>query len=140
MQEQQNDLFDGISIDLQAKQTLASIASWAMICVVTAVIGYVITILGLFTKPAVTVRSEGFSNYLKMGSDDVVSTIISIGIGLLMNFFLYRFATLLKTGLPAHSEEQLARSFRSLRYYFIIGSILLILVLLIVLIGFAAVL
>lgn len=141
MQEQQNDLFGSINIDLQGKQTLASIASWAMICVVTAVIGYVLTVIGLFTKPTtVTVRSEGFSSYLKMGGDDMVATVISIAIGLLMNYFLYRFATMLKTSLPANSEEQLSGSFRNLRYYFIVWTILLILILLIVLIAFAAVL
>jgi hypothetical protein len=138
MQEQESNLFNGVVIDAQAKSSLVGLASWAMIVVVTSVIGYVLSIVGLFTSNApAAVQSEGFDSYLKLTGDNSIGVVIPIVIGLLLNFFLYRFATLAKSGVNTHNQDQLTASFKNLKIYFAIATILLLIVMLIVFIAFA---
>lgn len=139
MQEQDSNLFTEVSIDETAKRNIAGIVSWAMVVVVTAVIGYVLSVVSLFTTDSSeAVQSEGFMSYLSLGGDGAASVIISLVIGLVINFFLYRFATLAKGSLATQNQEQLANSFRNLKIYFAITAILMILLLLLFLLGVAA--
>jgi len=141
MQEQDSNLFSEVTIDETAKSNIAGIASWAMIIVVTAVIGYVLTVIGLFTKPSVvTVQRDGFTSSMAMGGGEAVGTIITIIVGLVINYFLYKFATQSRISLATHSQEHLADSFRNLKIYFAITTVLMIIGLLIILLAMAAVL
>lgn len=140
MEQENKDLFEGISIDPNAKQSLVSMAKWAMIIVVVAVIGYVISIITLFKDDPLAAyrRKEGFESFVNLGGDTTFSVFFSIAIGLLINFFLYRFATLAKSGVMSHNEEKIAGAFKSLKVYFAIMTIILILVFLFVLIVIGA--
>jgi hypothetical protein len=60
--------------------------------------------------------------------------VITILLGLVVNYFLYRFARSVTAGVEGLSAEKLSSSFRSLKIYFAITSIFMILVLLLLLI------
>ena len=85
-------------------------------------------------------QSEGFGAYFKTGGNSIGGTIVSVLIGLLINFFLFRFATQSRGGITALNQDELNGSFRNLKIYFIIISILMIIVSLLVFIGVIAIL
>ena len=141
MTEQQNqssDLFNEMGIDPMAKQYIRSMASWAMVIVVVAVIGYVLSIIDLFrTKTVPFSRSEGFDMGFtqRIGGSDMFGTFFSIAIGLLVNFFLFRFATQAKAGVDGLDQSALNKSFSNLKAYFMACSIILIIVFVLVLLA-----
>lgn len=127
--ENKNDLFDNLSFDFTAKQYIRTMASWATVIVVVALISYVITLISIFTTPKIQeVRSEGFDLGMKMtNSGNYTFTILSIIVGLVLNLFLLRFARQARAGLDGLNQSRLNSSFNSLKNYFMIGSILCLL-------------
>lgn len=142
MEQQNSDLFsDEIKIDETAKNHILGLASWAMLIVIVSVLGYVLDLLDAFTgRNEGAVQSEGFGVYFTTGGNSIGGAILSLLIGLLINFFLFRFAKQSRSGITALNQDELNRSFRNLKIYFIIISILMIIVSLIVLIGVFAIL
>lgn len=140
-QQPGTDLFvSELKIDDTAKRHIASLAQWAMIVVVTAVIGYVLSLVQYFTTdPEARTASEGFSG-LSVGSEGLGGIIFGIVIGLLCNYFLYQFASQAKTSIAGSNPELLGSGFRSLKTYFIIITIILICVFLFALVVVLAVL
>ena len=139
MEEQnQTHLFNDLEFDQTAKQHILSIASWAMTVVIIAVIGYIITLVDAFSRQSEAVaRPEGFGFGFAFSGSDATSSVIVVVFGLLINFFLYRFASQAKDGINGLSQSQLNRSFNSLKIYFMILSIVSIIILLIVLLAVA---
>ena len=139
--EQQTDLFSQeIKIEGTAKMHIRSIASWAMVIIVVTVFGYVLNILELIIspgEPAIT-QTEGFSVSLLSGEKSVAGTAITIMIGLVINYFLYRFASGVVSSINGLSQEKFSNSFRILKIYFAITTIIMILFLLILLIALLA--
>ena len=128
---QENSLFD-LSIDETAKNHLRSMATWSMVIVISAVVGYVLAILkALQTKPQI-VHSEGFGATIAMGGS-LGGAIFGIVIGLLINYFLFQFANLTKRGVNGMSQSDLNAGFYNLKIYFVIISVLLIIILVIAL-------
>ena len=116
---------------------IRGLASWAMVIVVVTVAGYVLNIVELIVgnrSEEAVVQSEGFTAKILSGQQDVAGTVITILIGLAVNFFLYRFARSVNAGVAALSAEKLAASFRNLKIYFAITSIFMMLILLLLLI------
>lgn len=141
--ESQSDLFSSeLKIDTTAKAHIRSLASWAMVIVVVAVAGYVLNILQLFISPGepAEVQSEGFSTVFSSGQGNVGGTVITILIGLAINYFLYRFASTVGNSISGLNPEKFSNSFRNLKLYFAITTIVMILVLLILLIAVLALL
>jgi hypothetical protein len=137
----QTDLFrDEFHIDETGKMHIRSLASWAMVVVITSVLGYVASILELFTSKEEYAPVEGFSSTFAFEGTNTGGSIFVIIIGLLINFFLYRFASQAKTAVGALNVEKLNNSFRNLKIYFVITSILMILVLLLLLLGMTSLL
>lgn len=137
-QQNQQNLFPELGFDITARQHLRSLASWSMIIVVVAIVGYIINIFALYSQPEqVSTVSEGFDmrNYVKT-TNSTWGTVISIAIGLLLNYFLFRFATQVRTGIDGLSQPTMANSFRNLKSYFMAWSILLIIVFALVLLAF----
>jgi len=135
-----NDLFGDLSFDLTAKQHIRSMASWAIVIVVVALISYVISLVQAFSAQGITAtRSEGFEFGFKMTGTDKTTTIITILVGLLLNIFLFRFATQARTGLNGLNQSSLNSSFNSLKVYFMITAILCILLFLIVILALTTV-
>ena len=140
-QQQSADLFSTpIRIDDTARRTINSLAQWAMIVVTTAVIGYVVTIVQALTSSPVTeTSSEGFSTYMRLGaSQGIGSALFGVIIGLLINYFLYRFSVQSRKSIAASDVDQLGGSFRNLKIYFIIITIFMIIISLFALIGVLA--
>jgi hypothetical protein len=141
--EQQTDLFSSeIKIDGVAKEHIRSLASWAMVIVVVAVAGYILNILELIMQPnePVVTQAEGFSVSFLAGQKSVTGTIITIMIGLAINYFLYRFASTAVSSINGLSQEKFSNSFRNLKIWFAITTIIMILFLLLLLIGVTALL
>jgi len=126
-QNTENSLFD-LSIDETAKDHLRRICSWTLVIVITAVIGYVVAIVKAFTPKTQVVQSEGFGVSLSTGQG-IGSVIFGIIIGLLINYFLYQFANLTKKGVNGMSQSDLNAGFYNLKIYFVIISVLVIIVL-----------
>jgi hypothetical protein len=125
----QEDLFSDLSFDNTAKQHIRSAATWAMTIVVVAVISYIIVLVQAFTKDPTFVRpSEGFDMKFMMNNDSISSALITVGLGILINFFLFRFASLAKTAVDGLNQRKLISGFNSLKVYFVIMSILMIIV------------
>jgi len=136
--EQQSDLFASeIKIDAAAKEHIRGLASWAMVIVVVAVFGYVLNILELIMQPnePVVTQAEGFSASFLSGQKSIGGTVITIMLGLAINYFLYRFASTAVASINGLSQEKFSNSFRNLRIWFAITTILMILFLLLLLIG-----
>jgi hypothetical protein len=139
--EQQNDLFSQeIKIDGTAKMHIRSLASWAMVIVVVTVFGYVLNILELVISPnePVVTQTEGFTASFLSEEKSVGGTIITIMIGLVINYFLYRFAGGIVSSINGMSPEKFNSSFRNLKIYFAITTIIMTLLLLILLIAVPA--
>lgn len=135
-----NDLFGDLSFDHTAKQYLRSIASWAKVIVIVAVIGYALSLIMVLTAPAVLApKAEGFDFYITQRSQSLGWQIFVILIGLLINYFLFRFASLAKTGVNGLNQEALNKSFNNLKVYFIIFTIISILIFLVIILGLTAV-
>ncbi len=133
----ENSLFD-LSIDDTAKDHLRKICSWAMIIVITAVIGYVIALVRAFMPKAHIVQSEGFGVSVSAGQG-LGSVIFGIIIGLLINYFLYQFSSLTKKGVNGMSQTDLNAGLYNLKIYFIVISVIVIIVLAIALLAILAV-
>lgn len=140
----QSDIFSsGLKVDATAKEHIRGLASWAMLVVAATVLGYVLNIAGLIisggNEPAGP-QPEGFSGALLSGEKNVAGTIITVLIGLAVNYFLYRFASTVNGAATAANSEKFGSSFRHLRIYFAITSIFMMLFLLIMLIVVVALL
>lgn len=138
-ENQSSDLFSELGFDPMAKQYIRSMASWAMVIVVVSVIGYILTIIDLFREkaPATFNRAEGFDVGFteKAGGSEVLTSLFSIAIGLLINFFLYRFARQAKAGVDGMSQSELNGSFSNLKAYFMACSIILIIAFVLILLA-----
>jgi small-conductance mechanosensitive channel len=126
-QNTENSLFD-LSIDETAKDHLRRICSWTLVIVITAVIGYVVAIIKAFIPKTQAVQNEGFGVSVTTGQG-IGSVIFGIIIGLLINYFLYQFANLTKKGVSGMSQTDLNAGFYNLKIYFVIISVLVIIVL-----------
>lgn len=129
MQENESNLFNDLDIDPIVKNHIRSMISWAIVIVTVAVIGYAITILELFSSGGQrTVRKEGFDLTLTIGSSGIGGPVLSVLVGLLINYFLFRFASQARTGLDGLNQRQLNSSFNNLKAYFMATSIITIIV------------
>ena len=126
-QDTENSLFD-LSIDETAKDHLRRICSWTMVIVITAVIGYVIAIIKALLPKTQVIQSEGFGISVNTGQT-LGSAIFGIIIGLLLNYFLFQFANLTKKGVNGMNQTDLNTGFYNLKIYFVIISVLVIIVL-----------
>lgn len=121
--EKQADLFSDLSFDVTARQYLRSIARSAMIIVVVAVIGYLLSVADLVMgRPA------------RAGLDDLSTaqkslSVVMILVGLLINYFLYRFAAEAGKGLNSLDQQQLNSSFSNLKNYFVATTIIFVILL-----------
>jgi hypothetical protein len=102
------------------------------------VIGYVIAIIRTLMPKTRVVQSEGFGVSVSTGQN-LVSVIFVIIIGLLVNYFLYQFASLTRKGVNGMSQTDLNAGFYNLKIYFVIISVLVIIFLAFVLLFLVAV-
>lgn len=129
-----------MGMDSIARQHIRSIASWATIIVTTTVVGYALSLIVSFLRKSPAIQqSEGFDLTSRLGGgSETLTEIITILIGLFINFFLFRFATQAKAAIEGYNQEQLASGFRNLKIYFMITTILAVIVAGILILGMVA--
>jgi hypothetical protein len=132
-QQNQEQLFD-IQIDESARETIKGISTWAMVVVITAVVGYLIELIKAFTAKPDVVQFEGFETTTSP-SQGIAGAIITVAIGLLINYFLYRFAVQAKNGVDNLNQAELTGGFSNLKIYFMIIGILVIILLIFFVLG-----
>jgi hypothetical protein len=120
----ESSLFD-LSINETAKDHLKKIASWALVIVICAVVGYILNIIKVAQPHRSISQSEGFGVTVTTGPG-IGGVILGILIGLLINYFLFQFANLTKKGVNGMSQPDLNAGFYNLRIYFMIVGILVI--------------
>lgn len=125
------DNFFNISFDAQTRAQIKLAALWARICSLCAFIGYGVSlVVVIFGHPDYSMEAEGFSvgAYIRSGKS-IWTVLISAAIGTLINYFLYRFATATAQGMNSLDNIKTNEGFNSLRVYFKIYGIALIIAL-----------
>ena len=131
-QNTNQSLFD-LSINENTKTQLRGAAVWAgiaaILSLVSAIIGLARSIIER-NNPAKEYRFEGFNNQATVSTQstgNVVSTVISLIITILLFYFLNRFSGQTKSGLISNNQELVNNGLGSLSSYFVtIGIILII--------------
>lgn len=123
-----DNIFD-ISFDTALRASIKQAAVWAKVCALCAFIGYAIAlVVAIFGRQDYVTETEGFQvgNLLRAGN--LAFVLISTLIGVVINYFLFRFATATARGMDAMDSIQTNQGFEHLRIYFKILGILLIIV------------
>jgi phosphoglycerol transferase MdoB-like AlkP superfamily enzyme len=89
------------------------------------VIGYAVAIMKTLMPKTPAMQSEGFGVSVSRG-ENLGSVIFGIVLGLLINYFLYKFANLTRKGVNGPSQSDLNAGFYNLKIYFVIISVLVI--------------
>ena len=126
-------MFD-LSINETSKDHLKKIATWAMVIVICAVIGYIFTLIKAFQPRSPIVGGEGFGVSVTTGGS-IGGAVLGIIIGLLVNYFLFQFANLTRKGINGMSQTDLNAGFYNLKVYFVFVGILIIIVVVIALLA-----
>jgi small-conductance mechanosensitive channel len=122
------DIFpENLQIDEKARQHLTAIATWCIVIVVTALIGYALNVAELLmSKGAAPIQTEGFTFKLDTRQSPG-GVLIGLIIGLALNYFLFRFATQTQKAISGFDQDKLNNGFSNLKNYFIFLSVLMIL-------------
>jgi hypothetical protein len=136
------DNFFNLSFDANSREQLKQIALWSKICSICAFAGYIVSlIVAIFGHKDLSLEADGFSfgAYFRSSNNSLVSVLITIVIGGIINYFLYRFAVAVGEGLESTDALKVNTGFNSLHIYFkILGIGLIIGLSLLVLIFFVA--
>lgn len=137
-QDNQGSIFNDLEFDQVARQHIRTIAQWGMIIVILAVIGYAINLFQAFTANPYEqlAQQEGFGQlFQRFSGTNKGSTIFFVILGLLIHFFLFRFCTQAKRAVDLSDAASLGSSFASLKGYFMIQAIIVIILFLLALLG-----
>lgn len=133
------DNFFNISFDASARGQLKQVALWAKICTLCAFIGYGIAmIVAIFGHKDYSLEAgeNSFGAYARARSGTLtIWTILTVLGGVIINYFLYRFAIAAERGVQSMDPLKVNEGFNNLRIYFKILGILLIICLVVVVLG-----
>jgi hypothetical protein len=124
----QLDNFFNLSFDTDARQQLRQIALWSKIVSLSAFAGYIVSlVVAIFGHKNYSLEAEGFSfgGYIRSGNS-LVSVLITAVFGGIINYFLYRFAVAVDEGIQSSDALKVNMGFDSLRIYFKILGIVLV--------------
>ena len=134
--ENQSSLFSELEYDPMAKSYVNSMASWALIAGICSIILLCVSIYEAYRPREIFARrTEGFGGFEMVSNAAIGSGIISIIITLVINVILIRFAVTARRQLENGNAIGLGQSFGSLKAYFMIISILVILAMTLVFLG-----
>jgi hypothetical protein len=130
--------FFNISFDEAARTQIKQAAVWAKVITLCAFVGYaVVLVVAIFGQTAYqstfTLDTEGVATYQQTSS--MVGVVISIGLGVFINYFLYRFAVATAKGMDNMDNVKTNEGFNNLRRYFKIYGIIIIIALCFVVLG-----
>ena len=139
--QQTQGLFE-LQFDESAKSSVITMARWALIIVITSVIGYILTLVKYFKQKSEMQAMMGGEEYDFQSSyvstaqtTGLVTIIITVLIGLLITYFLYQFSSKAKSGMESMSSYEVNVGFANFKNYFLVIGILMILG--IIFVGFA---
>ncbi len=134
--ENQSSLFSELEYDPMAKSYIGSMASWALIAGICSIILLCVSIYEAYRPREIFARrTEGFGGFEMVSNAAIGSGIISIIITLVINVILIRFAVTTRRQLENGNAMGLGQSFGSLKAYFMIISILVILAMTLLFLG-----
>jgi len=117
--------FFNISFDEATRAQIKQAAVWAKVMTLCAFAGYaVVLVVAIFGQSAYPADSEGLVSYARTGN--MVTVILTVGLGVLINYFLYRFAVATAKGMDNMDSIKTNEGFNNLRRYFKIYGILII--------------
>jgi hypothetical protein len=124
--------FFNISFDEAARAQIKQAAILSKVVTLCAFIGYAVVLVGaIFGQTAYlsdySSNGEVIGGYLR--TSNMAGVIISIGFGVFINYFLYRFAVATAKGMDNMDPIKTNEGFNNLRRYFKILGILIIIVL-----------
>jgi hypothetical protein len=125
---QPDDIF-GIAFDEATRVQIKQAAQWAKITALCAFIGYgVVLIVAIFSPRGYSFNNDAVvGGYIQTGN--MLGVILSTALGTFINYFLYRFAAATAKGMDTMNPISTNDGFNSLRRYFKIYGILIIIVL-----------
>ena len=133
-EHQSLDNFFNIAFDAAMRAQIRQAAVWAKICTLCAFIGYAIALVVAFFGQYSPEIEAVEGNYVR--TTGIVSALISTAFGAIINYFLYRFAVATAKGMDSMDNVKTNEGFNSLRIYFKIYGIILIIVLSLAALGF----
>ncbi|HXD78538.1 MAG TPA: hypothetical protein VN616_12060 [Puia sp.] len=118
-----NISFDGVGLD-----HLRQLSLWAKVTSICAFIGYICTLItAFFGHPAAGQADENSAAIgVTLRASGVLGAFLVVIIGGAINYFLYRFAVAVGQGVQSMNALKVNSGFDSLRLYFKIIGILLI--------------
>src|SRR5882757_4221145 len=124
-EEQQSSIFK-FGFDETSKEHIKVISQWALINAILAFSGLAINIFQFIKLAGVSYRSSYLAGYTLGGNG--VSLFFQVIISILLNVVLYNVSVQLKKGLETNNAGMLAKGFGSLRTYYKIYGILIIVI------------
>ena len=123
------DNFFNIAFDSSTRTQVRQAALWAKICTLSAFAGYAIALVVAFfgrQEQRYTMSEEGLqvTSYARTGA--IIGALITVAIGVFINYFLYRFAVSTARGMDSMDSIRTNDGFNNLRRYFKIYGVLLI--------------
>ena len=134
----QPENFFSISFDEATRVQIKQAAVWAKVITLCAFAGYAIAlVVAIFGQTAYQLdyssNAEVIGGYVRTGN--MVGVIITIALGVFINYFLYRFAVATAKGMDNMDSVKTNEGFNNLRRYFKIYGVLIIIVLCFVVLG-----
>jgi hypothetical protein len=131
----QPENFFSISFDEATRVQIKQAALWAKVITLCAFAGYAVAlVVAIFGQTAYQTDYSSYSSngevmggYVRTGN--MVGVIITIALGVFINYFLYRFAVATAKGMDNMDSVKTNEGFNNLRRYFKIYGILIIIVL-----------
>lgn len=131
------DNFFNIAFDESIRTQIRTAAIWARICALCAFIGYAVTlVVAFFQQLPYALDSEGIQATGYVRTRLVLFALVGVAFGAIINYFLYRFAAATVRGMDAMDTVSTNQGFNSLRRYFKICGVLLIIGLSLGVLGF----
>jgi hypothetical protein len=117
--------FFNISFDEATRAQIKQAAVWAKVVTLCAFAGYaVVLVVAIFGQSAYSADREVVGGYIH--TSNTAGVILSIGLGVFINYFLYRFAVATAKGMDNMDSIKTNECFNNLRRYFKIYGILII--------------
>lgn len=124
-----------VRFDEESRMNIKTMASWAMIIVITSLAGYVLSIISYAKNKQdamevyESMEDVGFGRIFKYASQgNITQLILSILVGLLLVYFLYQFSTRAKKGVETLDPVELNSGLAGLKNYFMAMGIISIIV------------
>jgi NADH:ubiquinone oxidoreductase subunit 5 (subunit L)/multisubunit Na+/H+ antiporter MnhA subunit len=132
------DNFFNIAFDASTRAQVKQAALWAKICTLCAFVGYVIVlVVAFFGQQDYSLQADGevarVGGLARIGT--ILGALLTTALGIIINYFLYRFATATAKGMDSMDTIKTNEGFNNLRVYFKIYGILLIIALSLVALG-----